>query len=49
MKSFNFTFVFILIVLTSCSNETYKNKIEWQDELDYFNGENKEKITESAF
>ena len=40
MKNFNFTFVFILVVLTSCSNEVSKNKIEWQDELDYFNGEN---------
>ena len=40
MKNFNFTFVFILVALTSCSNEVSKNKIEWQDELDYFNGEN---------
>ena len=49
MKNLSFLFLLILMVLTSCAKEDYKNKIKWQDELDYFNGENKEKVTESAF
>ena len=40
MKNLSFLFLLILMILTSCANEDYKNKIKWQDELDYFNGEN---------
>ena len=40
MKNLSFLFLLILMNLTSCVNEDYKNKIKWQDELDYFNGEN---------
>ncbi len=40
MKNLSFIFLLILMILTSCANENYKNKIKWKDELDYFNGEN---------
>ncbi len=39
MKNLNFTFVFLFFILSSCAGENNKNKIEWLDELDYFDGE----------
>ena len=39
MKNLNFTFVFLFFILSSCTSENNKNKVEWLDELDYFDGE----------
>jgi hypothetical protein len=39
MKNLGFSFVFVILTLTSCVNENNINKIEWLDELDYFDGE----------
>tara|TARA_Y200000002_G_scaffold21829_1_gene16622 strand:+ start:1833 stop:2174 length:342 start_codon:yes stop_codon:yes gene_type:complete len=39
MKKTSLSFVIFIVVLSSCTNEKMVNKIEWQDELDYFDGE----------
>ena len=39
MKKTSLSFVIFIIVLSSCANEKTISKIEWQDELDYFDGE----------
>ena len=39
MKKTSISFVIFIIILSSCANEKIINKIEWQDELDYFDGE----------
>ena len=39
MKNISLSFVIFILVLSSCANEKVINKIEWQDELDYFDGE----------
>ena len=39
MKKTFLSFVIFIVVLLSCTNKKMINNIEWQDELDYFDGE----------
>ena len=39
MKKTYLSFVIFIFVLSSCSSKETSTRIEWQDELDYFDGE----------